>query len=143
MMISCNIFKNYVHKISSRNSTLYKLHIKIFLESFASIYHLYHLFGIIYKSIFYKLNSTLNHWFISKSINIRSNFIYKSPLGPWFPAVFSYFSVIKIFKITSYIFALKCFSCSNSLVLLPIILVPHLLILGNINQTEKSRESNE
>ena len=54
--------KNYVHEISSRNSTqVYsnKFHIKIYLESFVSIYHLYHLFGII----------TLNYWFISKTIN--------------------------------------------------------------------------
>ena len=45
--------KDCVHKISSRNSALYKFHTKIYLESFVSIYHLYHLFGIIYKSIFY------------------------------------------------------------------------------------------
>ena len=54
--------KNYVHEISSRNSTqVYsnKFHIKIYLESFVSIYHLYYLFGII----------TLNYWFISKTIN--------------------------------------------------------------------------
>ena len=124
-MMCFNIFKNYVHKISSRNSTWYKLHIKIYLESFESISHLYNLFWIIYKSIFYKFNITLNHWFIGKSINIRSNFIYKSPLGPWYPAVwyiFSHFSLITIFKITSYIFALKCFSCSNFLVPLPFLL---------------------
>ena len=43
------------------------VHIKIYLESFVSIYHLYHLFGIICKNIFYKLNITsMNNWFISK-----------------------------------------------------------------------------
>ena len=35
-----------------------KFYIKIYLESFVSIYHLHHLFEIIYKSIFYNLNIT-------------------------------------------------------------------------------------
>ena len=62
-MIICFNFlrnKNYGHKISSKNSTLGKFHFNIYSESFVSIYHLYYLFGIIYKSIFYNLNATLN-----------------------------------------------------------------------------------
>ena len=50
--------KNYVHKISSRNSSLYTFYTKIYLKSFVSIYDLYHLFGIIYKSIFFNFNIT-------------------------------------------------------------------------------------
>ena len=54
--------------------TVYALHqfqIKIYLESFESIYHL---------SIFYNLKIILNYWFISKTFNIRGNFIWM-PLG--------------------------------------------------------------
>ena len=39
-----------------------------FIWNHLSIYHLYHLFGIIHKSIFYNLNITLNYWFISSAI---------------------------------------------------------------------------
>ena len=53
-------------KLVPAETAHYKFHIKIYLESFVSIYHLYHLFGIIYESIFYSLNIILNHWFISK-----------------------------------------------------------------------------
>ena len=94
------------------------------MESFVSIYHLYHLFGIIYKSIFYNF----------KTINIRGNFIKKCPLGdPCISVVwhsFSFFSVITIIEITSCIFVLKCFSCSNSLVPFPFLL--HHYIIGDV-----------
>ena len=91
--------KNYVHKISSRNGALYKFHNKFFLESFVSIYHLYHLFGIICKSIFYYFN----YWFISKTISVKGNFIWNCPSQrimvslfwhtiPWYP--FPFCSVI-------------------------------------------------
>ena len=67
---------NDVHKISSRNIKLYKFRIKIYLEPFASIFNLYTLFGIIYKSIFYNLNIPLmNNSSISKTINIRGEFL--------------------------------------------------------------------
>ena len=46
-----------------------------FIWNYLSIYDLYHLFGIIYKSIFYNLSITLNYWFTSKTINIRGNVI--------------------------------------------------------------------
>ena len=111
IMIICFNFlrnKNYVHKTNSRNSALYKFHIKIYLESFVSIYHSYHLFGMIYKSISCNFSITLNYWFISKTINIRSNFICKCPLGdPIIPVIwhsFSFFSVITIIEITSLYF---------------------------------------
>ena len=116
----------YVHQISFRNNTLYKFNIKIYLELFVSIYPLNHLFGIIYKSKFYNFNVTLNNWFISRTINIRGNFIWKWPLwDPGIPEIighsFSFFSVITIIEITSCIFALKCVSCSF-LVPLPFLL---------------------
>ena len=83
--LNCLRNSNYLHKISSRNNKLQKFHIKIYLDSFVSIYNLYHLFGIIYKSIFYKLNITLmKNWYISKTINIRGDFIWKHPLLVWF-----------------------------------------------------------
>ena len=76
IMIICLNFlrkENYADKISSTKSRLYKFYIKIYLESFAAVSHLYHLFGIIY---FCNLNITLmNNWFISKAINIRGDFI--------------------------------------------------------------------
>ena len=67
LWLYASIFKKQklCKKNSSRNSTLYKFHIKIYLESFVFIYHLHHLFGIIYN-----LNITLNYWFISKTNNI-------------------------------------------------------------------------
>ena len=35
-----------------------------------------YLFGIIYKNIFWKFNNTMmNNWFISKTVNIRGDFI--------------------------------------------------------------------
>ena len=71
IMIICFNFwrnKNYVNKTSSRNSTSRKFHIKI--TSFVFIYHLYHLFEINYKGIFYNLNITLNLSFINKILGI-------------------------------------------------------------------------
>ena len=87
----------------------YKFHIKIYLESFESIYH---------SSIFQNLNITLNYGFISKTINIRGNLIWKCPLVPGIPVVwqrFSFFSVMTIFEVSSCIFVLNSFDCSNSL----------------------------
>ena len=52
-----------------------KFHIKIYLQSFVPVYHLCHLFGIIYKSIFYNSNITLNYWVITKTINIKDNLV--------------------------------------------------------------------
>ena len=46
-----------------------------FIWNRLSIYHLHHLLGIMYKSIFFNLNMTLNYWFISKTINMRGNVI--------------------------------------------------------------------
>ena len=102
-------------------------------------YHLYHLFGIIYKSIFYILGITLKYCFISY-ISISGNF-YLSENAPWVPGNpvvwdrFSLFSVITIIEIFSCIFILKCFSCSNSLVPLPFLfchLIRRYQIGGNV-----------
>ena len=102
-------------------------------------YHLYHLFEIIYKSIFYILGITLKYCFISY-ISISGNF-YLSENAPWVPGnpvvwdSFSLFSVITIIEIFSCIFILKCFSCSNSLVPLPFLfchLIRRYQIGGNV-----------
>ena len=58
-----------MQKNSFRNSTLYKFYIKMYLEPYAFIDHLYYIFWIIYRSIFKNLNMTLNYWFISKTSN--------------------------------------------------------------------------
>ena len=112
-----NIFKFFKKKnpiytklVSQTVHTLYQFHIKFHLESIESIYHL---------SIFYNLNITFNYWLISKTINIRGNFIWKCHLCPWYSCtdiVFSFFSVIITYEVTSCIFVLICFNCSNSLV---------------------------
>ena len=46
-----------------------KFHIKGYLQSNVYISYLYHLFGIICKSIFYNPNNTWNYWFISKNVS--------------------------------------------------------------------------
>ena len=124
--------KNYVHKINSRH--ILKFHIKTYLESFVSICHLYHLLKIIYKSVFYNLNITLNYRFISKTIisngldrfisKTRGKFIWECPWSPWQPCSlsFSFFLVMPTLKVTSCIFVLKCFNCSNSSIHVPFLL---------------------
>ena len=101
-------------------------------------HHLYHLFEITYKSIFYNLNITLKKWFISKTINTRGNFIRKCPLGPCgLPevCVWQFF----IFTVTATIQPLLVFSDSDaSTVLTPWYLFPFcsVIILGNIIKWE-------
>ena len=81
---------------------------------FVSIFHLYHFFGIICKSIFHNLNITLSYWFISKTINIWFE-VTLSENAPWVPGItevwhgFSFFIVMATFQVTSYIFVLKYF----------------------------------
>ena len=94
---------------------LYQFQMKIYLESFESLYHL---------NIFYSLNIILNYWFISKTINIRDNFIWM-PLPSLVSLVWhslSFYSVMTIFEVTSCILVLKCFDCSNSLGPFPFLL---------------------
>ena len=59
---------------------------KIYLQSYLSMHRFYNLFGIICKSIFYNLNITWNYWFISKTITIKDNVIWKCPWGPGVPS---------------------------------------------------------
>ena len=109
-------FKKQKLCTKNKNSALYKFHFEIYFESFVSTYYLYHLSGIICKSIFYK-NITLNYWLISKTIDIRGN-------RPWVPGIlccnltyfFSFFLVIATFEVTSCIFVFKC---DASIALLP------------------------
>ena len=64
-----------------------------------SIYHLYHLLGILNKSIFYNLNIALNYSFISKTINIIGTLSENVPWVSGIPLVLqslSFFSVITI-----------------------------------------------
>ena len=119
--------KNYVHKISFRNSTLNKFHIKIYLESFISIYHLYHLFAIINTGIFYNLKITLNYS-TGSSVKPSISGLTLFENAPWVPGIpvvwhiFSFFSVMTIFELISCIFVLKWFICSNHLLPLPFLL---------------------
>ena len=119
-----------------------KFHIKTYSQSSVSICNLlyfiilYHLFWIIYGSIFYDSKITPNYWFISKTINVWGNFVWKCLLYPWntllynLPNIhwtictycFSFFSVTAAFEVTSCIFILKCFNCSNYCVTLPFLL---------------------
>ena len=119
-----------------------KFHIKTFSQSFVSICNLlyfiilYHLFWIIYGSIFYDSKITPNYWFISKTINVWGNFVQKCLFIPGIPCCiicqtyvgqvctycFSFFSVTAAFEVTSCIFILKCFNCSNYCVTLPFLL---------------------
>ena len=74
--------KNYAHKISSRNSVLYKFHINFFSESFVST-----IVCIIYLKLSTKVFSAvwISHWpgsSVKPSISFRGNFIWKCPLGP-------------------------------------------------------------
>ena len=130
--------KSYVHKISSRKSRLCKFHNKIYLKLFVSIYHFYHIFGIIFKGIFYNLNITLNFWFISTmKTSISGGTLSEN--SPWVSGILScnlknrflFFSVIATFKVTSCFFVLKRFSWSNSLVPLPFLLQHYI---GQFNQ---------
>ena len=109
IMIICFNFlrnKNYVLKISSRNCTLYKFHIKIYLELFIYIWS----------------TTWVSHWTTGSSVKPSTSEVTLSENSPWVPGIprvwhsFSFFSVITIFEITFCIFVPKCFSCSNSLV---------------------------
>ena len=119
-MIRCLNFlrnKNYVHKISSKNIT-FKFQIKIYLESFIYLPFVSFIWNYL-QIVFYNLNITSLELksVISKTINIRGNFIWKCLLGTSIPVVwhsFLFFSVITIFKIISCIFILKLFRCYNS-----------------------------
>ena len=76
--IKCLNFLTIYTKLVPETVSYIHYAIKIYLESFVSIYQLYHLFEIIYlfTKVFYKLSITLiNNWFISKTINIRADLI--------------------------------------------------------------------
>ena len=118
-MIICFDFlrnKNYVNKVSFRNSILHKVLIKIYLQSFVLLYCL---FGFIFKIIF---TISTSHWTTGPSVkpSISGSTLFEN--ASWVPSIlscsltycFSFFSVIAIFKVNSCIFLLKGFSCSNS-----------------------------
>ena len=116
-------------KISSRSCKPYRFPIKINLESFVSIYHWYHFFGIIYKSIFYNLN-ILHWWKAGSAVKPSISKVTLSKNDRWIPGIlscsmtywFSFFSVITAFDVTSCIFILEYFNRSNSLVHFPVLL---------------------
>ena len=103
-----------------------KFHIKIYLQSFTSIYHLYHLFAIIYESIFYNSNIKSNYWFISKIINIWVTFSENTPCVPGIPScitcpkyvgqIYAYW--FSFFSVTTNLKSLLVFSYSNALIVL-------------------------
>ena len=106
---------------------LWSIHIKIYFQSFAStistIYHLCHLCVMIYKSIFYNWDITLNYWSICEIINIRRNFMSKWLWGPsmWLIYIYIY---IYIYIQWSQLPPLLAFSYSNVLIVLANSLVP-------------------
>ena len=125
-MIKCLHFLTIYTKLVPQTVSYIHYAIKFYLESFVSIYQLYHLFEIIYlfTKVFYNLGITLiNNWFISKTINMTL-----SKNAPWVPDIlsgsltycFQFFSAIATFEVTSRIFVHKCFN-SNSLVIFPLI----------------------
>ena len=93
---------------------LWSIHIEIYFQSFAStIYHLCHICVIIYKSIFYNWDITLNYCSICKIINIKRNFMSKWPWGPsmWLIYIYIYIYSVIATCATSCIFVFKCFNC--------------------------------
>ena len=95
---------------------LWSIHIEIYFQSFAStIYHLCHICVIIYKSIFYNWDITLNYCSICKIINIKRNFMSKWPWGPsmWLIYIYIYIYIYSVIATcaTSCIFVFKCFNC--------------------------------
>ena len=117
--------KNYVHKISSKTSTLYNFHIKIYLESFVSIYHLFVICIIYLESSVKVFSKTWTwHWTTGSSVKTIISGVTLSEIAPCVPGIsivwhsFWFFSVLTISEITFCIFTVKCFSCSNSFVLL-------------------------
>lgn len=106
--------ENYIHKIKFRNS-FYKFLIKIHLES---------LYLVIILSF---IGNRIQQYFLQLyNLNITS--MSRTTLfenSPGLPAILScnmtyisFFSVSTTFEVTSCIFKLTCFNCSNSLVLL-------------------------
>ena len=112
--------KNYSQNQIQDSTSI--IHIQIYLQSFVSI--IYHLFQLLYKSIFFLWNITLNNWFICKSIS-EVTFVDKCPWLVYGQIVFLFFAVIAtFFDVASYIFKLTCF---NFLVPLPFINQGHTI----------------
>ena len=92
-------------------------HIKIYFQSFVSIYHVYHLFWIINKNILYISNITLNYCLISETniwVTLSENTIPSCMICQTY--CFSFLTLIATFQVTTCIFKLKCFNCSSYLV---------------------------
>ena len=92
-------------------------HIKIYFQSFVSIYHVCHLFGIICKNILYISNISWNYCFIRETniwVTLSKNTIPSCMICQTY--CFSFLTLIATFQVTTCIFKLKCFNCSNYLV---------------------------
>ena len=92
-------------------------HIKIYFQSFVSIYHVCHLFGIICKNILYISNISWNYCFIRETniwVTLSENTIPSCMICQTY--CFSFLTLIATFQVTTCIFKLKCFNCSNYLV---------------------------
>ena len=92
-------------------------HIKIYFQSFLSIYHVCHLFGIICKNILYISNISWNYCFISETniwVTLSENTIPSCMICQTY--CFSFLTLIATFQVTTCTFKLKCFNCSNYLV---------------------------
>ena len=102
----------HTQKSFQKEYILYKFQIKIYLESFVSIYHLYHLFAISTK-----LCSTTwtSHWITVSSVKPSISGVTFLENVLWVPGTLMSDKVqtnsqITIFQISSCIFVLKCFS---------------------------------
>ena len=119
--------ENYGHKIISTNSILCKFLIKVYLESFVFSYQF-----IIYLESSTKefFTTWTTHWTTGSSVKLAISGATLSENAPKVLGLlscsltfcFSFFSVIATFEVTSCMFVLKRFDCSNSLVLFPFLL---------------------
>ena len=110
--------KNCVKKISSKNGTLYKFFIKIYLKSFVFSYHFccYHFCFIIF------IWNHLQKYFL---FTTWTSLWISDSLTAWH-IIFSFFLLTAIFEGTSCVFVPKCFTCSDSFVYTPSHFAPSL-----------------
>ena len=114
------IFKNQRLRTQTEYVTVYKFHIKNYLESFVYILFVPFIWNHLQWKVFLflHLNIKLHCCANSKTITTGEN-------APWVPSIlscsltycFSFFSVIATKSFMSCIFVLECFNCSNSLTL--------------------------
>ena len=121
-----------------------KFHIKTYLQSFVSIYHLYHFLESFTKVFFATLAS---HWTTVSSLKPLISGVTLSENAPSIPCIpscnmiylrycFSFLPVSTTFEVTSCVFRLKCFNYYTDLVPLPYLLL-HYIGWYNHMETKK------